>query len=209
MTKTTFSVRHTTLYFLGCLTIALALNFVIRSHLGTSSWDTLHVAIALTTPLTIGMATIVVAGTSMLIVVIMNRSLKFLAMAIPIALVGFLIDFFNEIVFLGFHPEALVIRGILFVLALLMLPLGGAFLVLSTYPAGVFEELMFSLMRFFKTNRLIYVRIALDSFALGVALFLTLTFDRSIGSLQWGTILFILAVGPLLNRYLLFFRRFL
>lgn len=207
MTKTTFSLFHTALYLLGCLTIAVSLNLVIRSHLGTSSWDTLHVAIEMTTPLTIGMATILVAGTSMVIVIVMNRSLKFIAMAIPIALVGVLIDIINDIILVNFEPQALLIRAMLFLGALLLLPLGGALLVLSTYPAGVYEELTFSIMRFFKTNHLIYVRIGLDSLALGIALFLTLTFERSIGSLQFGTLLFIIGVGPLLNRYLVFFRR--
>lgn len=207
MGKVSFTTLHTTIYILGCILIALAVNLVIRSQLGTSSWDTLHVAISITTPLTIGMATIVVAGVATAIVMLMNRALKYLLMAIPIIFVGILIDVFNDIVLATFHPEFILIRMLLFIIALLIFPLGGALLLLSTYPAGVLEELMLSLMRFFKTKKLIYVRIALDSFALGLALFLTLTFDRSIGSLQWGTLIFILAIGPLLQQYLIIIRR--
>lgn len=201
------SVKHTIYYLLGCIAIALGVALVVRSELGTSPYDTLHVAIYQTTPLTIGQATILVALTTTLIVMILQRHYKYLFMAIPIFIVGGFIDLFDVVIFGNFYPEAWMIKGILFILSLLLLPLGGALLILSTYPAGVFDELMIALMRLFKTKHMIKLRILIDISFLLMALVLTLSVNQNIGSLQVGTFIFILGIGPLLKQYLKLFRR--
>ncbi len=198
---------HTFLYILGCLMIGIAVPLVIRSEFGTSPWDTLHVAINQTTPITIGMATIVVAGTATAIVIAIQKRLKYILMIIPIIFVGALIDFFDLIVFADFYPENTFIRGLLFLFAIFTMPLGGALLVISTYPAGVFDELMLALMKLFKVSNMAVFRILMDFTALMIAVMLTLIVNNNFGSLTYGTIIFILAIGPLLKRYLVIIRR--
>lgn len=203
----TISVKNTIYYFLGCLAIALGVALVVRSELGTSPYDTLHVAIYETTPLTIGQATVLVALITTFMVMILQRHYKYLFMAIPIFMVGAFIDLFDVVLLKNFYPDAFMIKVMLFLSSLLLLPLGGALLILSTYPAGVFDELMIALMRVFKTKHMIKLRILIDISFLLLALALTLSINRNIGSLQIGTFIFIVSIGPLLKQYLKLFRR--
>lgn len=189
------------------MAIALGVALVVRSELGTSPYDTLHVAIYQTTPLTIGQATILVALLTTFLVMVLQKHIKYLFMAIPIFIVGGFIDLFDVVLLSNFYPEAFITRGILFILSLLLLPLGGALLIISTYPAGVFDELMIALMRLFKTKHMIKLRILIDISFLLIALALTLSVNQNIGSLQIGTFIFILGIGPLLKHYLKIFRR--
>ena len=201
------TTMNTMFFLLGSVLIALGVALVIRSELGTSTWDTLHVALARTTFLTVGNATIVVAGVSTFIVMVVQRQLKYILMVIPIILVGQLIDLFDLVVFASFYPQAFGYRLLLFLFALFMMPLGGALLIESTYPAGVFDELMLAFMRLFNTTRMILVRIILDTVPLMIAVSLTWAVHRNFGSLQFGTLIFIVSVGPLLKRYLIIIRR--
>ncbi|MFP4286822.1 MAG: YczE/YyaS/YitT family protein [Candidatus Izemoplasmataceae bacterium] len=203
----TISVKNTIYYLLGCLAIALGVALVVRSELGTSPYDTLHVAIYETTPLTIGQATVLVALITTFMVMILQRHYKYLFMAIPIFMVGAFIDLFDVVLLKNFYPDAFMIKVMLFLSSLLLLPLGGALLILSTYPAGVFDELMIALMRVFKTKHMIKLRILIDISFLLLALALTLSINRNIGSLQIGTFIFIVSIGPLLKQYLKLFRR--
>jgi uncharacterized membrane protein YczE len=203
----TINFKHTLYYLLGCIAIALGVTLVVRSEFGTSPYDTLHVAIYQTTPLSIGQATILVALLTTFLVMILQKHYKYLFMAIPIFIVGAFIDLFDLVVFKDFYPNALLLKGSLFIASLLLLPLGGALLILSTYPAGVFDELMIALMRLFKTNHMIKLRIIIDISFLLMALALTLSVNQNIGSLQIGTFIFILSIGPLLKQYLKLFRR--
>ena len=70
--------------------IAFGLVFMIRSDIGTSSWDSLHSSINQLFELrfgvmwfTVGLATIVVATTFMIMVIIMNKSIRYLIMSRP------------------------------------------------------------------------------------------------------------------------------
>jgi len=64
------------LYILGFFAISFGVVFCLRSGIGLSTWDTLHYALHKLTNITIGTATIIVAGIFTVAVVIMNKKLK-------------------------------------------------------------------------------------------------------------------------------------
>ncbi len=200
--------KNTAYYVLGCLLIALGVVMMIRADIGTSPWDALHVAMGRTTPLTIGASTIVVAATVTLFVTFVRRRAKYLLMGVPIVLVGAAIDLFDLVIFASFWPDPLVLRSALFALALSIMPLGGALLIISTYPAGVFDESMYALMHLFKTQRLVLVRIIQDATPLTLALIITWITHRDVGTVGIGTLTFVVLVGPLLKTYVKTFRRY-
>ena len=200
------SKKNTIFYFFGALFIAIGVVLVIRSRLGTSPWDALHYALSVVTPMTIGLATIFVASVATAIVILIQKKSKYLFMAIPIVIVGAFIDLFDLVILSNFEPSG-VMQGVSFFAGILLMPLGGALLMMSTYPAGVFDELMLALMRVFKTNNLVGVRIALETVPLSIALLLTLSFHQSFGMVNVGTAIFILTIGPLLQLYIKLIRR--
>jgi len=203
LARTTFDIFT---YIFGSLAIAFGVVWIIRSDLGTSPWDTLYVAIGTVTPLTVGTAAIVVTLIITAFIILVRRKLRYFFMAVPIILVGVFIDLFNLVVFSGFEPEG-TMRLAVFLVGLLIIPMGGALLVLSRYPAGVLEELMLLLMKLFKTKNLIRVRLFMEATPALLGVLLTGVFKGHIGSLYFGTVVLVLLAGPLFRLYLSLFRR--
>jgi len=199
-------IKRIIFYLLGSFFIGFGVVLIIKSDLGTSPWDTLHVAISLVTPLTIGMAAQVVALLVTAAVTLYHKNTKYLFMVIPILLVGWVIDLFDLIILEGFNPQGMLAL-VPFLTGLMIVPLGGALLLESKFPAGVFDELMLVVMRVAKTEKLAKTRIVLESVPVVLALIITLIAFGSIGSIHIGTIVFVVSVGPLLQYYLKFLRR--
>ena len=105
-----FSKKNLFIYFLGSVVIAFSVVMMIKSEIGLSSWDTLHYSIYLLTGTSVGVATIYVAMTFTVMVILLNKEIKYIGMTIPIVLVGLLINFFNDQVFVNFVPNSLTIQ---------------------------------------------------------------------------------------------------
>ena len=193
-------------YIMGSFFIGFGVVLIIKSDLGTSPWDTLHVAISLVTPLTIGMAAQSVALLVTLLVTLSNKKLKYLLMVISILLVGWIIDLFDLIILADYEPTGMLAL-ITFIIGVIIVPLGGASLLESKFPAGVFDELMLVIMRVANTEKMALTRIILELVPVLTALTITWIAFNDIGSIHVGTLVFVLSVGPLLQYYLKIFRR--
>jgi uncharacterized membrane protein YczE len=194
-------------YLLGMVFIAVGVVFMLRSDFGNSSWDTLHYSLSALVNITIGSATIYVALTFTLMVILLNRKIKFLLMAIPIVIVGPLIDLFNLRVFIWLQPETLLTQIPVYFIGLSLLPLGGALLLISSYPAGVFDEFNLALKRLLKMKSLVPIRVIMELTAVLTALILGLIAGVGIGKIGFGTLIFSLTVGFYLKTYLKLFER--
>ncbi len=194
-------------YSLGMIIISFGVVMMLRSNLGVSSWDTLHYSIHKLTGITIGSATIVVALLFTFTVIIMNKNFKYLFMAIPIFAVGGLIDLINLELLVDFEVTTIPFRIITYIIGLLSLPLGGTLLIISTYPAGVFDEFMLVVMRKFNTSNLLKVRVIIELIAVLIALILGLIAGIGIGMISIGTLIFSLTVGWFIKTYLKLFER--
>jgi uncharacterized membrane protein YczE len=204
MRKTTFNVIK---YILGCTSIALGVVFMLKSEVGLSSWDTLHYSLHKLTGITMGTATIVVAAIFTVIVIIMNQNFKYIFMAIPIFIVGGLIDVFNLYVFSDLNPDIMVYSIFLFISGIILLPLGGSLLIASTYPAGVFDEFMLVVMKKFNTSKLFQVRVIIEVTAVLVAFILGLFAGIGLGMIGFGTIVFSVTIGIFVREFLKLFER--
>jgi uncharacterized membrane protein YczE len=205
--KMEFNVRNVALYAIACILIGLGVTLMLRSNLGVSSWDTLHYSLHRLIGITVGTATILVALIFTVAVVGFNKNFRYVLMAIPIVLVGLLIDFFNLIVLVDFLPESIFLRIISFAIGLFILPLGGSMLIVSTFPAGVFDEFMFSMMRLFKTTKILLVRVIMELSAVVLALFFCFLADAGLGKFSIGTLIFSISVGYLVKMNLKLFER--
>ncbi len=205
--KMVFSVKNITIYLLGSIIISFAVVMMLRSLIGVSSWDTLHYSLHALTGITVGTATIYVALTFTVFVTIANKEIKYIGMVIPIVLVGVLIDIFNLYVLVNYIPENLLLRILTYFLGLLLLPFGGSMLIISSFPAGVFDEFMITMMRLFKTNKLILVRVIMEMSAVTLAIILGFIAGIQFGMVNIGTLIFSLSVGVFVKYYLKLFER--
>lgn len=194
-------------YTLGMIVIGFGVTLMIKSTIGLSSWDTLHFSLHKLFGITIGGATILVATTFTIFVILINRDHKYLLMSVPIIGVGLLIDLFNLTILGTFEPILLWYRMLIYLFGLLLLPLGGALLISSSYPAGVFDEFMLGLARRLKTDKVITIRVIMELTAVLTALVLGLIAGIGLGQINIGTLIFSLTVGPLVKFYLTQFEK--
>lgn len=206
-TKMIFRPRNFILYLVGCIAIAIGVVFMVRSEVGTSSWDSLHFSLSELATISMGMATIVVALIFTVAVIILNKSFRYLIMAVPIFLVGFLIDFFGEVVLVNWYPEVFGLQIMSFVIGAILLPLGGSMLIVSTFPAGIFDEFNLAMMRVFNTNKLVLIRVIMELLAVATALLLGYFANIGMGNVKLGTLVFSLIVGKEIKLYLTLFER--
>ena len=180
---------------------------MIKSTVGVSSWDTLNYSIHKLTGITVGQSTIFVASVFALMVIIGNKNLKYIIMAIPIITVGVFIDVFNLYVFIDFLPNTIILKILTYTLGLMFLPFGGALLILSSFPAGVFDEFMLTMMRVFRTNKLVLIRVIMEISAVILAIILGFIAGIQFGMVNIGTLIFSLTVGIFIKMYLRLFER--
>jgi len=205
--KMIFNFKNFLIYFTGLIVIAFAVIMMKKSHMGVSSWDTLHYSLTALIGISFGTAAIIVAIIFLIFVTIANRHFKYLLMAIPIVFVGYVIDFFDIDVFGSFAPTLLTTKILTYLLGLVLLPFGGSLLIISTFPAGVFDEAMLAIMRLFKTNKLVLVRAIMEISAVTVAIIFGFIAGIQFGMVNIGTLIFSITVGMFTKMYLKLFER--
>lgn len=201
-----------TKYILGMLFIAIGVSFMLKSNIGNSSWDTLHYSLEHLLHISFGTATIIVALTFTILVIWLNKSFKYLLMAIPIFVVGPLIDMTNLIISSEVIPELIPLKILYFIIGISLLPLGGACLLISTYPAGVFDEFNLAIVRKLKLKSLVPTRVIMELTAVLAAAILGYFAgfeyqDLTYGKIGLGTLIFATTVGIYLKTYLKLFER--
>ena len=202
-----FSIKNIGFYTLGSIIIAFAVIMMKRSNIGLSSWDTLHFSLNALTGMSFGTAVILVATVFLIFVTVANKDIKYVMMFIPIFFVGFVVDIFDLYLFNNFLPEASLQRILTYTLGLVLLPFGGTLLIISTFPAGVFDEAMLTFMRLFKTNKIIMVRVIMEMSAVTLAIILGFIAGIQFGMVNIGTLIFSFTVGMFINIYLKLFER--
>ena len=210
--KITFNLQNIISYLLGFFILGFAVITLLRSNLGAGAWDTttysLHALMSQVLPFfTLGMASMMISLTIMTIVLITRRQWVLIFMLLPIALVAISIDFWDLVVYRDFVALG-YIRVVLFVIGTITLPLGLSLIVLSQFPAFVFDELMLLIMDVLNTKKLGQVRLGIE--VLGVLLALLFGFmsdmifgtDIGFGKVNLGTVFLAFALGPIMSFYI-------
>jgi uncharacterized membrane protein YczE len=199
----TFNVKETLFYLLGTVTIAFGVVMVIKSGLGTGPWDTVFIVLARRIdPLTIGVSAIIVTSLLTVLTALIRKNLTLLLMIIPILFVGTFIDLFDLVIFADFNPAGIV-RFVPYITGLFMVPLGGAMLVVTRYPAGVFEEMSLLVRDLLHFKNVFPARMLIETFPVLLSGTLALIWFSDFGAINVGTLGFIVFIGPLFQLYLI------
>ena len=180
--------------------IAFGVVMLIKSTLGVGPWDSLFVTLARLSPLTIGTSAMVMLFSLTTLVMLVRRSWRYSFIFIPIFLVGALIDLFDLVILADFEPIGFA-RFITFTAGMLSMPLGGAMLMQTRFPAGVFEEVMLLIMERFKTEKMAYARLVVELFPAMVTIAINQILFNDFGTLAFGTLIYVLCAGPLVQFY--------
>ncbi len=204
-------------YILGAPVVALGISFIILSNIGASSIDVLHESLAVLLNVTIGQAMYITNSIMIVTVVYLSKDIKKFLIVILVAIVPTLIDLFRYDIFSNIVFSSVVLeidllsmfhisvhvsfiqQVLLFISGIFILGFGAALLVASTYPAGLMEELAFSLHKTFKTKYLLSARISMEISFVVIGLLISYIFLNGYSIFGVGSFILTLGMGPVVS----------
>ncbi len=161
----------------------------VKANLGLSPWEVLHQGIAVRTPLTIGVAGILVSLAVLLLWIPLRQPLGVGTVANAI-LIGIFIDL---VIFVVPAPEAAIARWIALLAGIVLVGIGSGFYIGVHLGPGPRDGLMTGIARRGPSLRL--ARTGVEGSALVIGWLLG-------GTVGVGTVLFSLTIGPLVQFFL-------
>ena len=176
--------------FAGLVMAGLSIGLMVEAHLGLDPWNVLHEGLTRFLPLSFGMVTIV-SGLVVLLLWVPLRQPLGLGTVINLVLVGVLVD---VALWALPTPSSLLVRGVFLVVGVVLCAAAGAVYLGSHLGPGPRDGLMTGLVA--RTRRSVrLVRTALELTVLLVGFLLG-------GTVGVGTLVFAVAVGPLIQFFL-------
>jgi uncharacterized membrane protein YczE len=198
-----YHILKITIYIVGILTIALGINILLKSELGAGAWDTVAYNFSiLANNISVGTASAIVNVSVLLFVFSFRRKLKYLSILIPIFVLAIAIDFWNLLIFKDITLTLFWIKLLFFMVGSLVITLGLALMVISTYPAMVYEELTLLLMKLLSVNKFFNMRIMIELFAIAFAIVFGYLAGIEFGAVNLGSFILAIAIGPIISFHL-------
>jgi len=198
--KTKININNSILYVIGLFFISMGVALSFRHGYGASSADNLTYILSVVFNMTLGTSTFLFSTLIIILLIISFKNWKFLFLFVQVLILSPMIDFWDLIIFANLFPVGFE-RIFILVSSLLALPLGCAFLIKSTYPAGVYDELMFFTAHFTKF-KLTVSRMLNELLLVLFALIISLSTGNGYGSVSIGTLAYVFSIGYLIKFYL-------
>lgn len=198
--KTKINFLNSILYVIGLLFISMGVALSFRHGFGASSADNLTYILSIVFNVTLGTSTFLFSTLIIILLIVSFKNWKFLFLFVQVIILSPMIDFWDLIVFANLFPVGFE-RVIVLIASLLSLPLGCTFLIKSTYPAGVYDELMFFTAHFTKF-KLTVSRMLNELLLVLLALIISLSTNNGYGSVSIGTLAYVFTIGHLIKFYL-------
>lgn len=192
-------------YLLGLFMVGLGVNMLFRSQLGAGAWDTVTYNLATFVnqwlgegTMTLGMSSFIIQSTLLLLVLIGRRSWRYLLILIPIFTISLFIDFWDLLVFRDYYPELWSLRLVFYVLGVSVLIFGLVLVILTRFPAAIFDEVMLLLMSLFRSNNVFVIRLGVEFFAIALAVLLGFIGGFGLGAVNVGSVILAMILPPVL-----------
>jgi len=202
---TTNHVIRGLVYFLGIVMTGLGVNVLLRSSLGAGAWDTVIYNLRaffkhnLNVDVTLGTVSFMIYVVVLAYVMWYYKKLKFLFVFIPMFGIALAIDFWDIVVLGNYLPEDMVIRVIFFVLGVFILTLGLSLIIVTKYPAMVFDELTIILMKVLHIKSFFLSRMYIELFAIILGTIFGFMSNIGFGAVNFGSFLLALIIGPMIQ----------
>ncbi len=197
MTKTTFIRLF--FYFFGFFLTAFGVTALIRSRLGAGPWDTVTNNLSALIGITLGQASMTVNACIVLFLLIVNRKSRYIFTVVPIVAIGLFIDVWDILILGDLFLSNFFLQLLFFALGVFFITSGLAIVIVTGFPAMIFDELTFTLMRLIKSESFFKVRLFVEFFAITLAIILGFLASIGFGAVNVGSILLALTIGPLIN----------
>ncbi len=196
------------IYFFGIIITGLGVNILLRSALGAGAWDTVIFNLrsffinVLNLNVTLGTVSFFIYILILTIVMVYYKKLKYFVVFVPIFGISLAIDFWDIIVFADFFPDEVWLKVIFYFLGSLILTLGLSLIIVTKYPAMVFDELTIFMMKILKINSFFKTRILIELFAIVIAIIFGFLGGIAFGAVNVGSLILAFVIGPMIEMQL-------
>ncbi len=187
------------MYLLGFFVTGAGVVLIIRSDLGAGPWDAVTYNLSRLLDISLGWASFIVNSTVLAFVIAVRRKWRFLFVLVPIYGIRVSLDLWDAQLLAGRLMEnPFVLNAFLYVFGTFVLTLGLALIIVSGYPAMVFDEVMLFFMDLFRTKSVTPVRLANELFAILLAIGLGFSAGIRFGAVNFGSLVLAVLIAPLL-----------
>ncbi|WP_037464837.1 YczE/YyaS/YitT family protein [Shimazuella kribbensis] len=179
-------------YILGLLIKTFGLVLVIRSNLGTGSWEAFYIGLAKKSGLSMGMWVFIIGFILIWFNAFLWKRKPTYSSFLTIAMVGILINCW--LFFITLHPIHIGLQMSLFWTGLIVASFGASIYLLSDFTPTPVDQLMFALSYRFQIS-IMFAKTVSELFALLLAIALH-------GSIGIGTIIFAFLFGPFIQFFI-------
>lgn len=186
-------------FLLGLFLVSLGVVLMVKAELGVSPWDVLHIGLQKTLGLTIGIWNQIVGITLVAVTVWMTRKIPGIGTLFNMILIGLFID-----LIMYFHlvpdPSQLWIRWGYLLIGIVFMAMGAGIYISAHLGAGPRDGLMLALSEkgSWSVQR---VKTIMELLALLFGWMLG-------GPIGWGTLVFSVFIGPMMQFHISFWRKF-
>ncbi len=186
-------------YVFAIIIAGLGVNLILRAELGAGAWDAVNANFSELINITVGTASAIINVLLLLLVVSYRKSLKYLIILVPIISIAISIDFWDLLILGEWQLEITILRVLSLTLGILLISLALALIIITKYPAMIYDEITLMLMILLKTKSFLKARIVLEVSAILIAIFFGVLAGISYGAVSYGSVVLAIIIGPLIQ----------
>ncbi len=156
-------------YVLGAFMVSFGVVTLLRTNIGAGAWDTVNANLSALTGITLGTASFLVQGLLVIMITAYRKNVKYLLISVSILLIALGIDFWDILIYGDFYYEGLPLRFLVFFGGVFILTAGLSLIILTHYPAAIFDEFMMMVMHIFNTEQIFFPRLFVEMLAIVIA----------------------------------------
>lgn len=187
------------LYVFGVFVLGFGINVLLRSTLGAGAWDTVSNNFSILIDSSLGTAAFIINVSVLLFVLVYNKAIKYIVILVPIVSLSVVIDIWDIFILGDLTIDVVWLQVLSYIGGGIILSLGLALIIVSRFPAMVYDELTVSLMRLFKIKKFFTMRIMIELFAIILASIFGFLAGIGFGAVNVGSFILAIAIGPMIS----------
>jgi uncharacterized membrane protein YczE len=209
-----FKLKFFFLYLFGITLLGAGVIFFARSALGAAPWDT---AILNLETLLLAQGIFITKGTSSLIhtsfllvvVLVLQKSLKPLMAVMPMILISLMIDLWDKVILINLVTENLDLntRILFFILATLLMTSGLATIIVSGFPPNVYDDFHLTVLKVFKIKSFSMGRWIVEFLGLTMGTIYAIIHGQGLGAVSFLSLLLAFSFGFIINIFVKIYKK--
>lgn len=201
------NIKNILIYLGGIIVTALGVTIMKRTELGMGAWDAVIANVHTLLKIKLGTSSLIINIVLLIFVIAYRKSFKHLLVLIPILLNTLVLNFLDSYLLADVVFNNVIINIVMFVLSIIMLPLGLSLIIVSTLPKMIYDEITFILMEIIKTKNFGLTRFSFEIGTMMLAMLLGFIGGDIFMQIGIGTVIVTITLGYMIDFFLKRFKK--